>query len=527
MEYNKDKKLVFWGVGNICNECLKEWPEIRPVFFVDSRKGGTIIEGVPVISPEDISNWSDYFINITVQNHKEIKEILRKKGLIEGVDFVDYNEFYGLVGNESVTEYLSRLRGFAYSHSECMQGVLWFAPTIGQRAQQITDFINYYYSNKQVTIFTRMVLKDPKRLSKVGNAYKFDNFGDLIKNAEFFDVNKEYYDSLTREEQNWVDQMAQDALTDIKQANALAAEYALCKGIVDTMKPTAIVVWGGWVIRNYVLEEIARNRGISFAYAEYGELPGTMKVDKLGIEGKGEYAQYPDRLLRIEVTKEDIEVVEHVKAYIRSTHIDSIQFDEAGEEQQRLLNIDKHKPSIFFIGMDDNGKQICRGSEYWKRYLSSAFESSEAVAEALVEICNRKGWNLFAKPHPYTKFYIEQSENIYEFFDIEIDQLIQQADVVVSITSKADYKTLIYGKPLVQVGQTSLTGKGCGYEVYSGEELEVALENALKYGLTESQRENYNRHLAQLLKVSLWNDGKDREVLYGLSREKGFWEERI
>ena len=105
---------------------------------------------------------------------------------------------------------------------------------------------------------------------------------------------------------------------------------------------------------------------------------------------------------------------------------------------------------------------------------------------------------------------------------MEIDKLIKLADVVVSIASSVDYKTLIYGKPLVQLGIHTLLGKGCTYVVLEKGMLEKQICLALENGMTEEQIEKFDRLLQILLQKYLWDDLSDRSLRYGRSTDEDF-----
>ena len=133
---------------------------------------------------------------------------------------------------------------------------------------------------------------------------------------------------------------------------------------------------------------------------------------------------------------------------------------------------------------------------------------------------------LIFKPHPGEPVPELKCglEDVIIVRSMEIDRLICLADVAVSIASAVDYKVLIYGKPLVQLGITGLLGKGCTYTVSKKEMLEEQIHLALKNGMTKEQTENYNRLLQILLQRYLWDDMSDRNIRYGLSVERDFLE---
>ena len=89
-----------------------------------------------------------------------------------------------------------------------------------------------------------------------------------------------------------------------------------------------------------------------------------------------------------------------------------------------------------------------------------------------------------------------------------------------------DYKALIYGKPLVQLGITGLLGKDCTYSVTEKNGLEEQLVLALKNGMTGRQTENFDRLLQILLQRYLWDDMSERSLRYGLTIEHDFLEGR-
>ena len=163
-------------------------------------------------------------------------------------------------------------------------------------------------------------------------------------------------------------------------------------------------------------------------------------------------------------------------------------------------------------------------NDYWKKYISNVVESTKEALFLLVKLCRKNNWNLIFKPHPGNCIYDlkNYTKDVICVCDMEIDRLIKLADVVVSIASVVDYKTLIYRKPLVQLGITTLLGKGCSYTVSEKGMLEEQILLALKNGMTEKQTENFNRLLQILLQRYLWDDMSERSIRYGLTVEQDF-----
>lgn len=160
-------------------------------------------------------------------------------------------------------------------------------------------------------------------------------------------------------------------------------------------------------------------------------------------------------------------------------------------------------------------------SDYWKEFVSSVVSSTGEAFEYIKKICLKHNWNFIFKPHPGNDAYMYEPNDCI-FHDIQIDRLIKIADVIVSISSAVNYKALLYGKPLVQIGTTCLSRKNCCYETASKEQIEENLVEALENGMTNQQIYNFDTHLAMLLDNYLWDDLSERSIRYGLTFDKDF-----
>lgn len=91
---NQDKELVLWGAGAAGKHFLKyaeNHDKVRFLIDTDKNKDGSLISGVPVITPDKIMNWNSLYVYITCWQKQEVYDFLVKKGLQEDVDFSSYN----------------------------------------------------------------------------------------------------------------------------------------------------------------------------------------------------------------------------------------------------------------------------------------------------------------------------------------------------------------------------------------------------------------------------------------------------
>ena len=112
----------------------------------------------------------------------------------------------------------------------------------------------------------------------------------------------------------------------------------------------------------------------------------------------------------------------------------------------------------------------------------------------------------------------------------DINELIDLADVAITIRSSSNYIALIRHKPVLMLGYTQTRGQGCTYEAFCKQDIEPQLKKALKYGFSTEQQEAFLIHLARLFRYYLYDDMSDRSIRYGLPLPKNveefFWLEK-
>lgn len=93
----QDKVLAAWGAGIICRNYLLYGLKnaVEVIIDNDVRKSGMEIEGVPIVHPSQVGDWSRYFIIILSRYESEIMEQLLGYGLIKGRDFASYKAYCG------------------------------------------------------------------------------------------------------------------------------------------------------------------------------------------------------------------------------------------------------------------------------------------------------------------------------------------------------------------------------------------------------------------------------------------------
>lgn len=90
-----ERKLAVWGTGQIADFFTKWNPCYEVAAYFDNHKSAETFYGNPVIHPEQVNDWKEYFIVIAVTKDEDIRAQLQTLGLKQGEDFVGYQKIIG------------------------------------------------------------------------------------------------------------------------------------------------------------------------------------------------------------------------------------------------------------------------------------------------------------------------------------------------------------------------------------------------------------------------------------------------
>ncbi len=287
--------------------------------------------------------------------------------------------------------------------------------------------------------------------------------------------------------------------------------YRYYISFLEHFKPSLIILWCEFYCGHSFLKNICEERNIRVIYMEFGAIPGTFAIEENGQMGESLVSIEYKNFLTRKVSQEEINDTKEVLEYLKDSKLNrrpQLKTD-ALKRIARIYN--PQRPIILYFGQNDYESGIKPYSLKSQIYHSPIFESSDDAAHYLEKICKKNNWNFIYKPH---QMMVRAGECLEEQFDkktiwigdSDIHELIDLADVCVTIVSQCGYVSLIREKPTVMLGYTQLKGKECCYEVTEKQQIEVSLKKALKKGYTEAQKENFQKHVAQMLKYYLFDD---------------------
>lgn len=521
-KWDKARKLVYWGAGDVGKKCLKKYTEIKPAFVIDSFVSKTIIGNTNIVRPDLITNWKEYFIVITVDNKQVIKKILLDRGLKENEDFIEYEIFFEIPASDSLGTLDYAQKQITSGNIRTGMDLIGIPFYFSQRMNPIKKFFADYmvtHGKDNFLILHGVQDIDNQEMKRDFTCRMIPYRIPTVENLK---------EEIWQKKRLMIEPKEVEVVNDIenrkKKENSIELiqlRYIYYKDLFNILKPHSVIWWGGWARDTYIIQYLAEVFGFNFAVAEHGWLKGTVNIDRSGIAGQSQFC----------LDKGGIEALVGVKEYnqnywneVKKNLLENKKITIKNKDEWNKINKMDKKPTFLLIGMADYGMDMNPYNHYWNEKISSSVTGSLDAVNECAKICIKNGWNLIYKPHPK-----EAEEQIIEEVqisgvvfvqDIPIELLIDFSDVSISITSAVDYEVLLRDKPLIQLGKNSLNRAKCTYLVNRIEELEDKMREAVMYGYTEEQKEGYERHMLKLLQTVLWDDNTVRSVRYGRKLEE-------
>ena len=298
--------------------------------------------------------------------------------------------------------------------------------------------------------------------------------------------------------------------------------YRCYDALLSRINVASICLWNGFRFNHYLLAEMCRERGIEVSFMEFGSLPGTLAFDRRGQMGESAPSVEYEEFRQLSVTEEELARAEETVAWLKTSGLNRKKQPGAEmemEEKEELKRLRPDRPVILFAGQWDVDSGMVPYTEHVRKYHSPVFESSLEAVLALAKIAEKHDWNLIFKPHPSVWEEYDPAalpDNVIFVKKYNINDLIDLSDVVVTILSSTGYVSLIRDRATVMLGYNQLRSKDCTYDAFRPEDVESALAAAVEQGYTAQQRAAFIRHVAQMCKYYLYQDGEEREgPVYG------------
>lgn len=243
-----------------------------------------------------------------------------------------------------------------------------------------------------------------------------------------------------------------------------------------------VIVWNGDALEAALPICLARKLGIKTIFMENGYFPGTVVMDTQGVNAKNSLPRNRDFYENLSIDEEKLKQLKGINPEYRKLRGENKLDDNVIQKETKLLP-DKF---IFLPFQVHTDTQVLINSPVIKD-----MEQLLKVAYQGVEEFNRKhglDYRLVVKEHPsdhgridYSQLKEEYSEKGVIFLKkIPMKEVLKKAELVITLNSTVGIEALLYGKPVLTLGDAFYNIKGITYTLQDYEDLASAINCALK-----------------------------------------------
>lgn len=528
----QNRKIVIWGTGDKSALFSESIGINVPDFYIDNNieKDGSIFNKKNVVHPSRISAWNQLYIIIAIKNYDDVKCQLEEYGLQENQDFLPFTKFIAYengICRRLLDGCKTFLEDVEMQTEEIKCSILIWGAMPSFDKNFVSNLDKIYQNNicndfvlisetpliqEQNVSFPYMIL--PTLLCKTWkpNNKFFLSFQDSYEWKNYW-TEKDY---LVRAKLI-MDKMLYGENIPLQYTEFAIHYFDICvRRVLESIKPKKVIMWNQFYPLHIVLDEVCKEKGIETQYLEYGSLPGTYAVDDKGQMGESPIAADADSYKALKVSSYELEKAKAVWKYLYESGLNRKVQPEKDELQIIKRELDSSRPTIFYAGQNDYESGLFPYTERTQKYHSPVYKSTMDALIQIAHIADEEGWNVVFKPHPILSGVEKEiPSNVHVIKQCNINDIIDLSDVTITILSQVGYISTIRRKPTVMLGYTQLRGKGCTYESFRKEELKDVIIEALNNGFSIEQEENFEKHIAQLLKYSLYDDCAERELRFG------------
>jgi len=289
--------------------------------------------------------------------------------------------------------------------------------------------------------------------------------------------------------------------------NGYQNAYRAFEEIVKEIKPSYGMVWGSTFPQSLVHRRVLQEYKIPVVVIERGLLPQTLMLEEVG-HGVDSILVCNNELWNRWTQNYSEKQYQCAKNYYLSQKPEKYS---QGTYVTKDFLIEKYnlqnKKIILFLGQHDGWSGLLPRNTEVSKSLSPWFPTTKDALNFLLSSVEKidQGIVLF-KPHPHDpedydsiqhhSLQLVKDENLYSLFEL--------SNVVVAMSTTAQFEGLWYDKPLLLLGKSQLSGKCIAYE-YSGEDSLVdLLNNSLILNDFENKKKNARYFLYGLMSDFLY-----------------------
>lgn len=288
-------------------------------------------------------------------------------------------------------------------------------------------------------------------------------------------VDSLFIEELVYIEKHWLSNLSITFQDDLVQR--VKEVYTLWCNIFISCPPKLFLIWGSTSPLSKLHVHLCNRFDVDYLIIERGHFSRSLLVDQIAQFSRSARLSIPQPSL--ELTTSNLEEFSKIRKYVLG--LDELPYADKNYSNKNITN--SEKLIILMIGVNDLGCGISYGSNKFKERHSSYYYSTQQAFIDVVKAldCMQENIMLYFKPHPADRFdySVYASERVEMMESFNINQLIEQADVCVTLSTTAIAKVILESKPLVTMSLTDISSQNIAYEACHPSDLVFQLRQAI------------------------------------------------
>ena len=345
---------------------------------------------------------------------------------------------------------------------------------------------------------------------------------------------------MRQESQNLFDVVAEQekliATSQMRREKSLLWWFRLHSGLgvlsslldrIEVGESDVFVLWGQNLSVHRVLASWVRLAGAQVIYSEGTELQGSVFASESGIlhrswpmERDVEFRKLPFSEASLEASNGYLKRLSEERFSNKSYDGDAVAWDEIGASGE---------PVIYVNGLENFGSGLRPRCSSESKEVSPEFETNEALVREVLRLAEKHNWHVIYKDHPNTfsvakelLVKIEDHPRLWILENVDIHEVMDKTDAMVSLCSKVVLLALSRGVPVVLGGAFSVAPENLEFGLIEDPKLETGLLKVLargkedrvdRKGLVELTA-RFVEHYAYRLQDAGWDSEKDQTTIW-------------
>ena len=285
--------------------------------------------------------------------------------------------------------------------------------------------------------------------------------------------------------------------------------YSFWRATLLRHKVKQFLIWGDTAPKSILFIHLCRELSIEYQIIERGHFPSTLSIDPMGQFGTGAYPRFVSNMTDEGADGDGRDIDAEFERIARwyAGQRDNAAYASFQKRETRDLRImgdaRRHgRPVILVIGGNDNGAGVTRAEADPLRV--NWFGTSDNAFAVIRQIISVKFPNalLVLRPHPSQTH--QDGEFVIVARETALDDLIDHADICITISTTASALCLLKEKPLLTLGLSELNGQVAGEAITDETHLLAALRRHIWAGFADPYPDGaHRRHIVRLFAQSL------------------------